>query len=172
MKKLFLLVVIALFVFACGSRQNQTQTAEETIKVLTVDELMASAAENVDHEVVIAGLVTHVCKHGGQRCFVMGASDDVSIRIEAGDEIESFKQEHVGDELRIVGILRLVPVDGGHECSEEDAAAIAAANTTANATEGVVEVSVDETYVPRYYIDGIRFEVVTEGAESEEEGAE
>jgi hypothetical protein len=172
MKKLFLLVVIAMFVFACGSRQTQTQIAEESVKVLTVDELMASAAENVDHEVVIAGLITHVCKHGGQRCFVMGATDDVSIRVEAGDEIESFKQEHVGDELKIVGILRLVPVEGGHECSEEDAAAIAAANTTSEAAEGEVEVSADETYVPRYYIDGLRFEVIAEGAESEEEGAE
>jgi hypothetical protein len=166
MKKLFLLVVLALFVFACGSRQNQTQTAEETVKVLTVDELMASAADYVDHEVVIAGLITHVCKHGGQRCFVMGTTDEVSIRVEAGDEIESFKQEHVGDELKIVGILRLVPVDGGHECSEEDATA----DTSAEPAE--VEVSADETYVPRYYIDGLRFEVIAEGAETEEEGAE
>lgn len=166
MKKLFLLVVIAIFVFACGSRQNQT--SEETVKVYTVDELMASAADYVDSEVVIAGLVTHVCKHGGQRCFVMGGTDEVSIRVEAGDEIESFKQEHVGSELQIVGILRLVPADGGHECSEEDAAA----DTTAEATEGVAEVSAEETYVPRYYIDGLSFEVISEGAETEEEGAE
>lgn len=168
MKKLFLLIVMTLFVFACGSRQNQTQSAEEAVNVLTVDELMASAADFVDSEVVIAGLVTHVCKHGGQRCFVMGGNDEVSIRVEAGDEIESFRQEHVGSELQIVGILRLVPADSGHECSEEGAVA----DTTADATEGVAEVSADETYVPRYYIDGLRFEVLAEAAEAEEEGAE
>lgn len=161
MRKLFFLIVMALFVFACGSRQNQTQTAEETVTVLTVDELMASAADLVDHEVVIKGVVTHVCKHGGQRCFVMGASDDVTIRVEAGDEIEAFKQEYVGDELQIVGILRLVPAEGGHECSE-DSAAVA----SSEATEGVVTTPAVEEYKPRYYIDGIRFVVVTEGEET------
>ncbi len=167
MKKLFLIIVLAGFIIACGSRQNQTQTAEETVTILTVDELMASAADLVDQEVIIKGMVTHVCKHGGQRCFVMGANDDVSIRVEAGDVIEAFKQEYVGDELKIVGVLRLVPVDGGHECSED-----AAADSTAEQAEGVVEVNTDETFVPRYYIDGLGFEVIAEGVETEEEGAE
>lgn len=163
MKKLFLLFVLAGFVFACGNRQNQTQTAEEAVVVLTVDDLMASAANLVDQEVVIKGVITHVCKHGGQRCFVMGLTDDVTIRVEAGDEIEAFKQEHVGDELQIAGVLRLVPVDGGHECSED-----AAADSTAEHAEGVAEVVVDETYVPRYYIDGLSFEVLVEGPETED----
>ncbi len=169
MRKLFLFVVLSAFVFACGNRQNQTQTAEETVVVLTVDELMASAANYVDQEVVITGLITHVCKHGGQRCFVMGATDEVTIRVEAGDEIDAFKQEHVGDELQIAGILRLVPVDGGHECSEDEQTTHDHDQGTAEAVEGVVDESPAEEYVPRYYIDGLRFVVVAEGEESTEE---
>jgi len=169
MRKLFLFVVLSAFVFACGNRQNQTQTAEETVVVLTVDELMASAANYVDQEVVISGLITHVCKHGGQRCFVMGATDEVTIRVEAGDEIDAFKQEHVGDELQIAGILRLVPVDGGHECSEDEQTTQDHDQGTAEGVEGVADESPAEEYVPRYYIDGLRFVVIAEGEESEEE---
>lgn len=168
MKKLFLLFVLAGFVFACGSRQNQTQTAEEAVVVLTVDDLMASAANLVDQEVVIKGVITHVCKHGGQRCFVMGLTDDVTIRVEAGDEIEAFKQEHVGDELQIVGVLRLVPVDGGHACSEEEEEGHEHDHGTAEASEGVVTTTTNEEYVPRYYIDGLSFEVLVEGPETED----
>jgi hypothetical protein len=169
MRKLFLFVVLPALVFACGNRQNQSQTADETVVVLTVDELMASPANYVDQEVVISGLITHVCKHGGQRCFVMGASDDVSIRVEAGDEIDAFKQEHVGDELQITGIFRLVPVDGGHVCSEDEKAAQDQNQETAEVGEGMVEESSEEEYVPRYYIDGVRFVVVAEGEESTDE---
>jgi hypothetical protein len=169
MRKLFLFVVLTVLVFACGNRQNQIKTAEDTVVVLTVDELMASPANYVDQEVVISGLITHVCKHGGQRCFVMGASDDVSIRVEAGDEIDAFKQEHVGDELKITGILRLVPVDGGHACSEDEKSAQSQTQETAQVGEDVVEESPAEEYVPRYYIDGIRFVVVAEGEESADE---
>ncbi len=169
MRKLFLFVVLAALVFACGNRQKQTQTTEETVIVLTVDELMASAANYVDQEVVISGLITHVCKHGGQRCFVMGTTDEVTIRVEAGDEIDSFKQEYVGDELQITGIFRLVPVDGGHVCSEDEQAAQDQNQETTEVGEGVVEESPAEEYVPRYYIDGVRFVIVAEGEESADE---
>lgn len=164
MRKLFVLSLMVVFAFSCGNRQNQTKQAEETAQVFTVDELLAAAADRVDQEVVIAGLITHVCKHGGQRCFVMGTSDAVTIRVEAGDEIDSFKQEHVGSELQITGILRLVPVDGGHECSEEEEAAHEHEQGTELAAEGVIssEAEVAEEYVPSYFIDGIRFTVVSE----------
>jgi hypothetical protein len=99
----------------------------------------------------------------------MGASDDVSIRVEAGDEIDAFKQEHVGDELQITGIFRLVPVDGGHVCSEDEKAAQDQNQETAEVGEGVVEETSEEEYVPRYYIDGVRFVVVAEGEESTDE---
>jgi hypothetical protein len=169
MRKYFVIIVLSMLVFACGNRQNQTATTENAVVVLTVDDLMASAAEHVDQEVVISGLITHVCKHGGQRCFVMGSTDEFSIRVEAGDEIESFKQEHVGDVLQITGILRLVPVGGGDACEEDDAAAAGQETGVAVKAESA-EVS-DEEYVPVYYIDGMKFIVLTEGEETSEEGS-
>lgn len=164
MRKLFILTLVVLFAVSCGSRQNQTQSTEETLQVMTVDELMVAAADHVDQEVVISGLITHVCKHGGQRCFVMGSTDAVTIRVEAGDEIGSFKQEYVGSELQITGILRLVPVDGGHECSEGEVATHEHEKGTEMVEEGVVktETEVAEEYVPSYFIEGVRYSVVSE----------
>jgi hypothetical protein len=172
MRKLSVLILLAIFVFACGNRQNQTTATEDAVIVLTVDELLASAAENVDKEIVISGLITHVCKHGGQRCFVMGLTDDITIRVEAGDEIESFKQEHVGDVLQITGILRLVPVDGGHVCSEEEEAAHEHEAGTEETVVAATETDSEEAYVPTYFIDGLKFIVLTEGPETTEEKAE
>lgn len=168
MRKYFAIIVLSMLVFACGNRQNQSATTENDVVVMTVDDLMAVAAEHVDQEVVISGLITHVCKHGGQRCFVMGNTDEVSIRVEAGDEIESFKQEHVGDVLQITGILRLVPIDGDHACAEADAAAGEVAEVAEKADSAEVS---DEEYVPVYYIDGLKFIVVTEGEEKTEESS-
>lgn len=169
MRKYFVIIVLSMMVFACGNRQNQSASTENALVVLTVDDLMAVAAEHVDQEVVISGLITHVCKHGGQRCFVMGTTDEVTIRVEAGDEIESFKQEHVGDVLQITGILRLVPVGGGDACEEDDAAAAGEVAEVAEKADST-EVS-DEEYVPVYYIDGLKFVVVTEGEEKTEENS-
>lgn len=164
MRKLFFVTLVVILSVSCGSRQNQPKQAEETVQVMTVDELMEAAADRVDQEVVISGLITHVCKHGGQRCFVMGTSDAVTIRVEAGDQIGSFKQEFVGSELQIAGILRLVPVDGGHECSEGEVATHEHEQGTQLAEEGVVstETEVAEEYVPSYFIEAIRFSVVSE----------
>jgi hypothetical protein len=172
MRKLVFLLLTAMVAFSCGNRQNQGQTAENTPVVYSVDELLASAADHVDQEVVISGLITHVCKHGGQRCFVMGATDDVVIRVEAGDEIDAFKQEYVGDNLQITGVFRLVPVDGGHECSEEEEAAKKQAEITGVAVADSTVVT--EEYVPSYFIEGLRFIVLSEGAEepAEETAAE
>ena len=172
MRKLSVLIVLAAVLFACGNRQTQTASNENETVVMTVDELMAAAAEKVDQEVVISGMITHVCKHGGQRCFVMGATDDVVIRVEAGDEIESFKQEHVGDVLQITGILRLVPVDGGHVCSEDSASVAVAEQVDSENALTPSETEASEEYVPKYYIDGLSFVVLSEGAEDTEETAE
>jgi hypothetical protein len=169
MRNLIILSVLVFLIVSCGERQNKTNSTENVVLAITVDDLMASAVNFVDQEIVVSGLVTHVCKHGGQRCFVMGSTDDVVIRVEAGDEIASFKQEHVGDKLQITGILRLVPVDGGHVCSEEEEDDHEHDHGTSGVEGQVVVSETDENYVPRYYIDGLRFIVLSDNNQVAEE---
>jgi len=107
MKQVFILSVLAVFMFGCGTQNKRAQEPAEAV-VLTVDQLFENAADLADKEVLVKGTVMHVCKEGGARCFLMGATEDVNIRVEAGEKIGAFNQEQMGSELEIAGILRVV----------------------------------------------------------------
>ena len=114
MKKLALLSVFALILLSCGNQKSKKQIVEQTepeVIVLSVDELYKNAADLTDKEVVVTGTVMHVCKHGGQRCFIMGSNEDINVRIEAGEKIGAFNQELMGSEVEIIGIFKQVKTE-------------------------------------------------------------
>lgn len=115
MKKLVLLSIVAAFLFSCGQApKNQEAKKEEPLKeavVLSVDDLLAQASDLADKEVVVKGTVMHVCQEGGHRCFLMGSSEEFTIRVEAGEKIGAFQQEQMGSELQIVGVLKEVKTE-------------------------------------------------------------
>lgn len=112
MKKntLLSLVVVAFLMFACGQQAKKQPTSKVETKAeavaLSVDEVLEKAADLKDSEVVVKGTVFHVCKHGGERCFMMGSNEDISIMVVAGEKIGTFSQEQMGSDLEIVGILK------------------------------------------------------------------
>lgn len=115
MKKIALISLFAFILFACGQqpkKANQTAEVEkQATQVLTVDELLEKATDLADNKVVVKGTVFHVCQHGGERCFLMGSTEDFSIRIEAGEKIGAFSQEQMGSELEVTGILKEVKTE-------------------------------------------------------------
>jgi len=115
MKKIALLSIAAVFMFACGQQakkqEAKTVETEKATVVLTIDEVLEQADDLADKEVVVKGTVMHVCKHGGGRCFLMGSNEDITIRVEAGEKIGAFEQEHMGSDLQIVGILKEVKTE-------------------------------------------------------------
>lgn len=112
MKKIALLSIVALFMFACGQQAKKQETKaveiEKEVVVLSIDEVLEQATDLADKEVIVKGTVMHVCKHGGSRCFLMGSNEDITIRIEAGEKIGAFDQEQMGSDLQIVGVLKEV----------------------------------------------------------------
>ena len=112
MKNLTLLIVIVLLFAGCGNQsKKQQEAAQQPVVALTVDELYQKAPELVDMEVVVKGTVMHVCKEGGARCFLMGSNENINVRVEAGEKIGAFKQEQMGSDLEIVGILKEVKTE-------------------------------------------------------------
>jgi hypothetical protein len=116
MKQLLLLMFIVVALFSCNSK-NRTENAEnmatEEIAATVIDEpvfglddLMAVADKEVDKEVKVTGYVTHTCIHAGKRCFIVGESQKVSIRIEAKGNIGGFNRELVGSKIEVTGILK------------------------------------------------------------------
>jgi len=115
MKKIVLLSFIAAFMFSCGQapkkqEAKQPEPQKEAV-VLSIDDVLAQAPELADKEVVVKGTVMHVCQEGGQRCFLMGSGEEFTIRVEAGEKIGTFKQEQMGSELQIIGILKEVKTE-------------------------------------------------------------
>lgn len=176
------MLLLSLVVLISCTNQNKQKKEEKLAEliVLTVDELQAQGKDLVGKEVMVKGTVTHVCKESGARCFVMGSTEDISLRIEAG-KIGSFSQEQMGSELIVRGMLQEVQLD------EEDLAEMeksAAAGESANKdhalghngpkmhdVDGGKHDSINQTkkieemnqklaeskegYVPVYYLDGI-----------------
>jgi hypothetical protein len=112
MKNLTLLSIIVFLFFGCGNQSKKQQVVDQQpVVVLTVDELYQKAPDLVDKEVVVKGTVMHVCKEGGARCFLMGSNENINVRVEAGEKIGAFKQEQMGSDLEIVGILKEVKTE-------------------------------------------------------------
>lgn len=181
MKKLLWLFLSLIVLFSCNNeaKQKKDQKSAE-LTVLTVDELMAQGKDLVGKEVLIKGMVTHVCKESGARCFIMGSNEDVSIRIEAG-KIGSFSQEQMGSDIQVRGILQEVQLDEEDlEEMEKSAAAGESANKghalghdapDMHAVDGGKHDSINqaqklaemnqklaesaEGYVPVYYLNGM-----------------
>lgn len=160
MKNLIFVGILAFIVFGCSNQNNRQQAENEELKaetvVYSIDNLYENAPELVDKEVVIEGTVMHVCKHGGERCFLMGSNEDINIRIEAGEKIGAFGQELMGSDLVITGILKEVKTEAdahnpdrehGEEQSEED-------EETANAHRIIAEAQDAAEVV--YFVEGLK----------------
>lgn len=108
--KNLLLVAAVILMAACQSKIKQESENPKTesiqTNVVVVDQLLAKAETLVDKPVVVQGHVTHTCKHSGKRCFIVGDDANLSIRVEAGGQIQGFNRELVGNSIAVKGILK------------------------------------------------------------------
>jgi len=105
---------LAIFTFACNnsSDQDDSQVQDSTaISELTVDDLMKAPGDFVDKTVKVEGTVTHVCKHGGKRMFLIGTNPDVDIKIVTGDDASAFDVALEGSDLIVEGIVEELRID-------------------------------------------------------------
>lgn len=180
MKKSVILSLSLAMLLSCNSSNQKKAEKSAAMIVMTVDQLQEKGKEFVGKEVMVKGTVSHVCKESGARCFLMGSTEDISIRIEAG-KIGSFDQEQMGSEIQVRGILQEVQLDKEDlNEMEKSAAAGESANIghalghsapEMHAVDGGKHDSIsqsqkldemnkklaesDEGYVPVYYIDGL-----------------
>lgn len=113
MKKvnLLLLTFISIIAFASCTSNKKTAEAETDQTPATVDQVLAMAAQEVDKAVVVEGLCTHLCSHGGQKLFLMGDDDSKTIRVESNDALGAFKPECANSIVQIKGTLREERID-------------------------------------------------------------
>lgn len=107
MRKNFILWATALFLAALtGCSGKSASESADMADSMTVDTILANPEAFVGRTVTIEGVVSHLCKHGGRKAFLLGSDDNSMIRCDATAEMGNvFPQETIHHPLRVTGIV-------------------------------------------------------------------
>lgn len=113
MQRVIFLIAITVLLVSCkqSTKENKSDSqsvTQEEIIAASVEEMLAQPAGYEDKEVVVSGLVTHVCRHGGQKCFVLGEDGETQIRIVPGGDIDEFKIDLEGSTVSFKGVFKVL----------------------------------------------------------------
>lgn len=115
MKKILVILVITGFTFSCS--QNESNQTDEAISAdvaeasktpqIDVAAFDLEAGNYVNKEIVVSGLVDHVCKHSGKKLKLV-ADGDKSIHVESETR---FNEDLIGSEITLNGVVRELRID-------------------------------------------------------------
>lgn len=108
---LLLVIVSTMMTMSCTGNKKTTNADEKKQTAISVDEIMANAEQNIDNIVVVEGICTHVCSHGGKKLFLMGNDDSNTIRVESNDALGAFKSECINSIIQVKGSLKEERID-------------------------------------------------------------
>jgi hypothetical protein len=108
MKKIFLILLSVSVLIGCNNVNTSSKSkTDDTVMAdtLTVDELLANPAGFVKKQVIISGMVSHVCKHGGQKLFLISSNPDKYLRINTSAGIAEFPVDLEGSNIEVNGVV-------------------------------------------------------------------
>ena len=112
MKKLTLLFsMAALFMLGCNQAPKQSDAEEnsmEDVVAVTIEELLAAPADFEGKTIAVKGMVTHVCRHGGQKCFVLAEDGETQLRINTSEKIDEFDIALEGSTIEFLGEFKVL----------------------------------------------------------------
>ena len=117
-KLLFAIIALAFIAISCENTATKTNDETET-EVVVIDDIILVEMVEYDSlveylagkKISISGTVDHVCKHGGQKLFIVDENSDARIKITPNEEIAAFNTELVGETVKITGIVEEMRVD-------------------------------------------------------------
>lgn len=124
MKRMMLWAAALMMLVSCGRSGDQKGTEapdREQILTATVEEIVARPADYEGKEVAVSGMVTHVCRHGGQKCFVLGEDGETQLRIVPGGDIDEFTIDLEGSTVAFRGVVRVLDTRQSAEMADENA---------------------------------------------------
>jgi hypothetical protein len=124
MQKSILWIFVALLAVSCNQTTKKEGADPEAVKTeeivaATINELLATPADYQDKEVAISGMVSHVCRHGGQKCFMVADDGETQVRIVPAGDIDEFKVDLEGSIIAIKGIFRVLTIEQAEEHVED-----------------------------------------------------
>lgn len=140
MKKISVLSLVAalcvMFV-ACGGNSKGASEAPATV---SVDEVLANADSLLGDTIIVEGVCSHLCAHGGKKAFVAGSADSLMLRCEAYPIMgEPFSKDAIRRPVKVKGILCEERVDEAvlQEMIRKNNELMAAAEETGASTDSV-----------------------------------
>jgi hypothetical protein len=109
MRKILILAALATVIFACKTETKKTGWDEN--KVFTVTEVLAKPDTFVNKLMKVKGTINHVCKHGGKKAFLMGETEEQTLRCDAGKELAQFDASKIGNDAVVTGVFKEQKVD-------------------------------------------------------------
>lgn len=121
-KVLLSMAIVVAFLFSQATYSQEMTSSKDAEKV-EVNAFKDKAPEMVGKTVMITGMVTHVCKHGGKKLFIMDSDADIQVKITTGEEMASFPPELEGESIWVQGVVEefmqeVVEEEGEHEEDE------------------------------------------------------
>ena len=150
MKKILLILAVALVAFTACQKQTQVQETVYSVgNVLTMGDSLAGDT------ILVEGYCMHLCKHGGRKAFLNGGEQGVFLRCNAVD-FEAFAPECINNTLRVRGVVKAidVPVEGQPAAAEAQPA-------TEEHHEGEESCAFSST-VRKYFVNAVSYEIITE----------
>jgi len=113
MKKVLTLLLIAVVLFSCGTKKQKEnqETTTNKLTAISVDKILSNTSDYVNKEVMVEGLVNHVCSHSGKRMFVLGENPDNALKITPNSKIGIFEKKLEGNIVIIKGVLKELIID-------------------------------------------------------------
>lgn len=156
MQRVAFLVIVALMAVACNQANKEKSTTAESSEVeqivsASIEELLATPADYDGKEVAVSGMVTHVCRHGGQKCFILAEDGETQMRIVPGGDIDEFKIDLEGSTVAFKGVFRVLNAAEAAEHVEDH-------DSKEHHAE---EMSHSEAEKAEYFVEALDFKEVT-----------
>jgi hypothetical protein len=116
MKKFFYAIIALAMLASCqtnSTKNNEVAEANVVEEVITVplQDFGDMAGELVGKQVALNGTIDHVCKHGGQKMFMVHQNSDARIKITTGENMAAFNTELEGENVKVLGIVDELRID-------------------------------------------------------------
>ena len=98
-------LVVLLFLISCNSESGKSGETNEDIKVIAIENLESPAEDIGDNIIQTKGIVTHICRHGGQKLFLTDDTKESHILVRVSSSIPEFDVSLEGSTLEVTGKL-------------------------------------------------------------------
>lgn len=99
----YFIALISFFLIFSGC--NQGEKNQETAEFVSLSQLSDHPESLTSETIIVKGMVTHVCKHGGQKMFLTNEAKDKKILVRVSQTIPEFDISLEGSTVEVTGKL-------------------------------------------------------------------